>query len=575
MRLAWMQFNALVGDIDGNAQRIRQGLEHAQQKNVDILICPELALIGYPPEDLLLRSSVKPRVHSALSILIEQQKKSDANTVLVIGAPGSIEHQTTNGAVVIFPNGETRWYAKQFLPNYSVFDEQRYFVTGQSSLTITAALHEFGILICEDLWHPQPARRAVAEGAECIICLNASPYHMNKHARRLTTAHARAEENKIPIVYVNLIGGQDELVFDGQSFVMNAKGQVAFQEQLCTERWTILEWQRANDEWNVIESVDLEPIIPNEKNTSNFFPRLNAKPVNTSPELIKINNVKKDSPHIWLEVLKLGLRDYLQKNDFPGIILGLSGGIDSALTLAIAVEALGKKAVHAVMMPSQFTSEHSIKLAAQQAEWLDVKYHTIPIDALVKSFEHELTLKYSDPFKSITSENIQARCRGVLLMALSNQNGFIVLNTSNKSETAVGYSTLYGDMIGGFNLLKDLTKTQVYQLARWMNQQNRVIPEEVITRAPSAELRANQTDQDTLPSYDVLDQLLTLYVEQDKSAQELIDQGFAEKLVYSVIQRVDQNEYKRRQAPPGVRMTEKAFGRDRRYPMSNGWKPGI
>ncbi|WP_404295813.1 NAD+ synthase [Halomonas sp.] len=539
LTLVMAQLDPLVGDIPGNTDRAIEAVREARiEHGADIVVLPELFLTGYPPEDLLLRPSMETRLRTARTRMAEKVVR---DVLVIVGYPGRREGQTWNLAGALY-NGE--WlgeYAKQALPNYQVFDEQRYFAAGNEPLVLDHKGLKLGLLICEDLWDEAPARQAKAAGAQLLVSLNASPFHQDKPAERLRLLEARAAEVALPIVYVNMIGGQDELVFDGGSACVGAGGELLVQAP---------HWQ-----------VGLMPVqLIKEKG------RWVPCPGETEPEVEPEENL--------YCALVTGLRDYVNKSGFKGVVLGLSGGIDSALSLAIAVDALGPQRVHAVMMPYHYTADISREDAAQQAEMLDVAYEVMPIEPMVEAFMATLAKTFEGTERDTTEENLQSRCRGVLLMAISNKKGLMVLTTGNKSEMAVGYATLYGDMVGGYNAIKDVYKSWVYRLARWRNTQSPAIPERVIERPPSAELAPDQQDSDTLPDYDVLDAILVCYIEGDMSAETIIEAGFDRDDVYKVVRLVDRCEYKRRQAPVGVRVTARGFGRDRRYPIVNGWQPG-
>jgi NAD+ synthase (glutamine-hydrolysing) len=527
MKIALAQINCIVGDIKGNAAKILDYATQAKAAGASIIITPELALCGYPPEDLLFRDDFNHACEQALVRLAEQV----SGITLLIGHPHLKNGKLYNAASVIEGGKISATYHKQCLPNYGVFDEERYFEAGNTPFVFEHAGTKFGVLICADGWEAAPALKTKQAGAEFLLSLNASPYHMDKLETRIDVIAERAKETGLPIIYCNLVGGQDELVFDGASFVLDKNGKVT--QQLPS----------------FVESLSYVEIT------------------NNAP-------VKADiSPKLILEAavynaLKLGLADYVNKNGFPSIVLGLSGGIDSALTLAIAVDALGASRVKVVLMSSEFTASISVDDAIEMANLVGVKYSQIPIKDLFELFRETLAPEFGDlPFNT-AEENLQARIRGMLLMALSNKFGSIVLTTGNKSEMAVGYSTLYGDMAGGFSLLKDVPKTLVYKLAEYRNALSHVIPTRIITRAPSAELRANQTDQDSLPPYEILDAIMQAYVEEDMSRDKIIKLGFSEKDVSRVTNLIDHNEYKRRQAPVGVRITQRGFGKDRRYPIT-------
>jgi NAD+ synthase (glutamine-hydrolysing) len=535
LRIAFAQHNFLVGDIVKNTAKVRHLAQQAQAQDCDVLVFPELCLTGYPPEDLLLRASLALRIERALQSLADIR-----DIVLVLGYPKRINGQLFNMAGA-WLNGECLVeYAKQKLPNYQVFDERRYFEHGNYAATFNYKGHRIGLNICEDIWHPEPVAQAKALGANVLICLNASPFHLNKQQQRLALVQQRAQENNLAIAYVNLVGGQDELVFDGGSIAVNSDGEVAFEAALFEEQLAILDFD----------------------NQQQF------KAQKRVPELSEEAAV--------YQALVLGVRDYVSKSGFKGVVLGLSGGIDSALVLAIAVDALGASNVNAVMMPYHYTSQMSLEDAAEEAKILGVNYSIIEIASAVESFSQLLAPAFAGLSKDKTEENLQARSRGVLLMALSNKNGWLVLTTGNKSEMAVGYATLYGDMAGGFDVLKDVPKTLVFRLAEYRNHLagQAIIPQRVIDRPPSAELAPDQKDEDSLPSYAILDAILALYIEHDQSAEAIIAQGFERDVVYKVLRMVDFNEYKRRQAAIGPRITQRGFGRDRRYPLVNGWHLG-
>ncbi|PAU74329.1 NAD+ synthase [Halomonas salipaludis] len=539
LTLVMAQLDPLVGDIPGNTERAIESVREARiEHGADIVVLPELFLTGYPPEDLLLRPSMETRLREARARMAEKMSRE---VLVIVGYPGMREGQRYNLAGLLYQGEWVAEYAKQALPNYQVFDEQRYFAPGSEPLVYEHKGAKLGILICEDMWQEAPARLAKQAGAEILVTLNASPYHQDKPAERLALFAERAAEVGLPLVYVNQIGGQDELVFDGGSACVDAQGKLQVQAP---------HWQ-----------VGLMPVqLVKEK--AGWVPRGGE----TEPEV--------EAEESLYCALVTGVRDYVNKSGFKGVVLGLSGGIDSALSLAIAVDALGPERVHAVMMPYHYTAEISQQDAAEQARLLGVNYEVMPIAPMVEAFSETLAESFAGTQRDTTEENLQSRVRGVLLMAISNKKGLMVLTTGNKSEMAVGYATLYGDMVGGYNALKDVYKTWVYRLARWRNIQEPAIPERVITRPPSAELAPDQQDSDSLPDYDTLDAILARYIEGDMSAEAIIEAGFAREDVYRVVQLVDRCEYKRRQAPVGVRVTPRGFGRDRRYPIVNGWQPG-
>jgi NAD+ synthase (glutamine-hydrolysing) len=528
MKIAIAQLNAMVGDMHGNAEKIIQYAQQAHQHGAQLLVTPELALCGYPPEDLLYRDDFMAANERALQHICENVP---SELSLLIGHPHKSKGQLFNAASLIQGGEVHATYHKQVLPNYSVFDEERYFEPGHSPYVFDLHGLKVGVLICADGWEKAPAMLAKQAGAELLISLNASPYHMEKLNTRYEILAQRVNETGLALIYTNMVGGQDELVFDGASFVLNQQGQVTQQLPAFVEQ---------------LSYVELD----------------HHQPISTSiPPVLSLEATV-------YHALKLGLADYVNKNGFPSVVLGLSGGIDSALTLAIAVDALGPERVKVVLMSSEFTSNISVDDAIDMANRVNVHYSMIPIKTLFDTFRTALAPEFGDRPFDTTEENLQARIRGMLLMALSNKFGSIVLTTGNKSEMAVGYSTLYGDMAGGFSLLKDVPKTLVYKLAAYRNTVSEIIPERIMTRAPSAELRPNQTDQDSLPSYEVLDAIMQAYVEDDMSRQAIMQQGYHPKDVMRVTQLIDRNEYKRRQAPVGVRITQKGFGKDRRYPIT-------
>lgn len=540
------QLNFSVGDIASNTSLIIEKSKEAIENHAaDVIAFPELALTGYPPEDLLFRPSLSIRIEKAL----QRIRDENLNAYLVIGYPERVGEKLFNALAIIKDGRQIANYHKQHLPNYQVFDEQRYFESGSDACVVEIAGHRVAFSICEDMWEQEPVIQARSAGAQLMININASPYHMNKLSERQALLRERSVQGGFPIIYVNTVGGQDELVFDGGSMAVTAAGECHCLGPSYREA--------------------LVPVI------------VRAGSATDSPCEIPLQEL---APPLSLEAqvyqgLVLGVRDYVIKNRFKGVVLGLSGGIDSALTLAIAVDALGSDRVQAVMMPFAYTSELSLSVAAEQAMRQGVDYQQISIEGIYAAFMLALEDQFAGCEEDVSEQNLQARCRGVLLMAISNKKGSLVLTTGNKSEIAVGYSTLYGDMAGGFDVLKDVSKTMVYDLARYRNSEfsdppEAVIPQMVIDRLPSAELAPDQVDQDSLPPYDVLDRILELYVENDQSATSIIEQGFDEQEVRRVLRLVDLNEYKRRQSPIGVRLTKRGFGRDRRYPITNAWPIG-
>ncbi|WP_421910257.1 NAD+ synthase [Marinobacter sp.] len=537
LRVVMAQLDFLVGDIPGNTQKVIEATRRAEQEyQADLVVFPELCLTGYPPEDLLLRPSMDVRVADALETLSGEH----LGPAIIVGAPIREGALLYNAAVAIEQGTITGRYFKRFPPNYQVFDEKRYFANGVDTLVMDIKGVPVGITICEDIWSEGPVEDAATAGARLVVNLNASPYDIDKQVRRKALVERKAFENRVSIVYVNLVGGQDELVFDGGSVVYDHSGVLAAEAPQFSEGLYPVDF---------ICEHHCQPI---------------SQPACAEPSLEE--NVYK--------ALVLGVRDYVNKNGFKSVVLGLSGGIDSAVTLAVAVDALGADRVRAVMMPFRYTSGMSIEDAEAEAVALGVQYDVFSIEPMYDAFMETLAAPFEGTQPDTTEENLQARLRGVLLMSLSNKFGSLVLTTGNKSEMAVGYSTLYGDMAGGFDVLKDVPKTLVFRLAWYRNSVSQVIPERVITRPPSAELAPDQKDEDSLPGYDILDQILNLYVERDLSADAIVAQGFDRADVDRVVRLVDVNEYKRRQAPIGVRITERGFGKDRRYPITNGWKSG-
>ena len=538
------QLNLLVGDIDGNAERIITSAKQAfDNQSAHLIVFPELTLTGYPPEDLLIRPSLQARIERALEKILE----ADLPGYIVVGFPEQVNRSLYNTLALIKGRERLATYHKQCLPNYQVFDERRYFKPGNDGCVFQIHGTRVAFTICEDMWELAPIVQAREAGAQLLININASPFHINKLEERQQLLQQRATEGNFPVIYVNLVGGQDELVFDGGSMAVNADGTCQFLAPSYIE--------------------------------GNYFLKVNVG-ANGSCQIPEQNIASNHSLEEQVyDALVLGVRDYVNKNNFPGVVLGLSGGIDSSLTLAIAVDALGKERVQAVMMPFEYTSQLSINAAAQQAALLGVNYKVIAIHEIYSAFMDALAMEFAGSEIDVSEQNIQARARGVVLMAISNKKGSLVLTTGNKSEIAVGYTTLYGDMAGGFNPLKDVSKTLVYKLSSYRNtgygpEPDEVIPTQVIERAPSAELAPGQIDQDNLPPYDILDQILELYVENDCSADAIVAEGFDEVIVRKIVRMVDLNEYKRRQSPIGVRLTKRGFGRDRRYPITNSWPMG-
>ena len=536
VKVALAQINLTVGDIAGNTEKIiTYSVQARDDLDADLVIFPELSICGYPPEDLLFQASLRCLVESALVKISE----SISGIAVLIGFPEYSQGKIYNACEVIRDGKMLAHYRKQSLPNYSVFDEERYFTRGNDTSIFTLNGIRIGLNICEDVWNVGPMDSAHSAGAECIIAINGSPFEKGSQATRETQVKKRIMDVQLPVIYVNMVGGQDELVFDGGSFAMSADGEMAFRAPAFEEGLHAVDLQAS------ASGVVLQAGI--------------------SADLL-------DADASAYKALVAGTRDYITKHDFPGIILGLSGGIDSALVATIAYDAIGPDRVRAVMMPFRYTSNMSQEDAALQAATLGIRYDVISIEPMYEATIAQLDLVLGEREPNVTEENIQARCRGLLLMAISNKTGRMLLTTGNKSEMAVGYATLYGDMAGGFAPIKDCTKTLVYRLARYRNSLGAAIPERVIAREPSAELRPDQKDSDSLPDYDVLDSILEAFIEEDLSAAEITERGFERDTVVRILEMVQRNEYKRRQAPPGVRISGRAFGRDWRYPITSGYK---
>ena len=534
MKLAIAQLNCVLGDLEGNCEKILHAAVEARRQGATLLLTPELSLCGYPPEDLLLRDGFYDACDAALAGLAARL----TDISVIVGHPLRRGEARYNAASLIGGGRIHATYCKQALPNYAVFDEARYFSAGTEPVVFEMDGIRFGIAICEDVWRQQAAAAARDAGAEVLLVLNASPYSMHKHAARFEALRERIAEAGLAVVYANMVGGQDELVFDGASFAMDRAGALTAQCAAFDEALALVEFD-----------ADRAPTGA-----------LTALP---------------EAEESIYRALCLGLQDYIGKNRFPGVLLGLSGGIDSALTLAIAVDALGADRVRAVMMPSPYTAQISLDDAREMADILGVQYEEFAIEPVLQGYLATLRPTFGDRPVDTTEENLQARIRGNILMALSNKFGSLVLTTGNKSEVGVGYSTLYGDMAGGFSVLKDVEKMLVYRLSNYRNAQGRVIPERIITRAPSAELRPDQTDQDSLPPYDVLDAIAKRYVESNQSIRQIVEAGYADADVRRVIRLIQGAEYKRRQAAIGVRITERAFGRDWRYPVTVSYQEGF
>ena len=537
-KIALAQFSPHIGNLEANAQKMLEQANEAKKQNADLIIFPELSSIGYPAEDLLLRPSLTKRTQQVF-----EQLKTVKDIVMVFGFVNQTEDGQRYNAAAVMKDGQVLGvYNKQNLPNYSVFDEKRYFTEGHQHLVFEYLGHKFGVLICEDVWSLSTVQQLAQLNVETALVLNASPYEVGKPQHRVETMSALAKQMNLNLVYANQVGGQDDLIFDGTSFVIAKNGSIVLQAESFKESLYFAEYEA---EQQAFKANALPPAL------------------DTMAEIY--------------QSLVMATRDYVQRSGFPGVILGLSGGIDSALTLAIAADAIGSDKVQAVMMPYTYTAQISVEDAAEQAKSMGVTFGIAEINPIVNSFMQTLYPFFGNSPADATEENLQARARGTLLMGLSNKFGNLVLSTGNKSELAVGYCTLYGDMVGGFAVLKDVYKTIVFELAKYRNSisDKPVIPERVITRPPSAELRPDQKDQDSLPPYDVLDAILYAYIEEDMSQDDIIAKGFDAEVVAKVIRLVDFNEYKRRQGAIGPRISSRAFSRERRYPIMNGWKAGV
>ena len=543
LAIALAQADPLVGDVEGNIRKVADWRGEALALGADLVIFPEMVVAGYPPEDLVLKPSFLNAIERAVERLAQQT--ADGGPAVLLGAPWRADGKLYNASLLLDGGRVAATRFKHDLPNYGVFDEVRVFASGQYPGPMNFRDVRFGVMICEDMWKRDVSECLQESGSEILVVLNASPFEMDKTDERIAIAVERVTETGLPLIYVNQIGGQDELVFDGASFVLGADRTLRAQLPGFVERLSLTRWRRADEGWTCEEGEHMAP------------------------------------PHgaeAVYQALARGLRDYVNKNYFPGVLIGLSGGIDSALTAAIAVDALGPGRVHCVMMPSPYTAPESLEDAVGVAKLLGVTLESISIMPAMAAFDSMLKDSFASHPADTTEENIQARARGITLMALSNKLGYMVLSTGNKSEMSVGYATLYGDMCGGFSVLKDVYKTAVYKLARWRNvhrfpgtlgPEGRVIPEHILTRPPSAELKPHQTDQDTLPPYEVLDDILACLIEGDLGIDDIVARGHKRGVVQAVWHMVDTAEYKRRQAPPGVKITERSFGRDRRLPIAN------
>jgi NAD+ synthase len=545
LSIACAQVNPTVGDVAGNAATVRRFRDSAAAHKADIVVFPELVLVGYPPEDLVLRPALVRAAATALEALAQE---SAANLpALVVTLPWA-ENGCVHNAAAFVSNGRYELRFKHELPNYGVFDEKRVFTPGPLPQPVAFRGVSIGLPICEDIWGPSTVAHLAGAGAQLLLVPNGSPFEVEKFHRRLDLARQRVAESSVPLAYVNQVGGQDELVFDGGSFVMHRDGTLAHLLPFWQEALTITSWRQSGESWHCD----------------------GAARWCEEPRLASIYNA-----------MVTGLRDYVSKNGFRGVVLGLSGGIDSALTAAVAVDALGPDRVRGVRLPSRFTTQTSMDDAADSAAMLGMKLDTLPIETPVLTFEATLAPVFAGRDRDVTEENLQARARGVVLMALSNKFGELLVTTGNKSEMSVGYTTLYGDMCGGYSVLKDVYKTDVYALSLWRNDnvpdgghgpRGHVIPASSLTKAPTAELRANQTDQDSLPPYEELDGILHGLVEEEHSVDDIVARGFSREVVTRVQRLLYSAEYKRRQAPPGVKITRRSFGRDRRYPITNAFR---
>lgn len=549
LSIALAQLNPIVGDLPGNARRILAARAEAAARGADLVVCPELSVSGYPPEDLVLKPFFLDKAAAAVAELADVT--ADGGPALLVGAPWRQDGAVYNAALLLDGGKVAAVRLKHDLPNYGVFDEKRVFVPGPLPGPVNFRGVRLGVMICEDMWTADVAETLAESGAEILVSPNGSPFETGKLDRRLNLATQRVVETGLPLIYVNQVGGQDELVFDGASFALGADRALAAQAPAFAESLLVTRWSRGSEGWTCAEGAHYPP---------------------------------PDELGAIYQALMLGLRDYVNKNRFPGVILGLSGGIDSALSAAVAVDALGADRVHGVMMPSPYTSRDSLEDAAESAELLGCRIDTIPIIPAMEAFSSMLAPAFAGRDPDITEENLQSRARGVVLMALSNKFGAMVLSTGNKSEVSVGYATLYGDMCGGYSVLKDVYKTTVYALSRWRNAHlpddargpaGRIVPERVLTKAPTAELKPDQTDQDSLPAYDELDDILRCLVEEEMGVPDIVARGHAPATVDKVWRLLHVAEYKRRQACPGVKITSRLFGRDRRYPITNGFTHAI
>ena len=549
LSIALAQINPTVGDISSNIEHIRTARMDAARMGADLVVCGELTVSGYPPEDLVLKHAFQAVVKAQVEVLALET--ADGGPALLIGAPWRLESGLHNAALLLDDGKIAAIRLKHELPNYGVFDEKRVFDAGPLPGPISFRGVRLGVLVCEDMWFGDVAECLQESGAEMLVVLNGSPFETDKLDERLSYAVARVTETNLPLIYVNLVGGQDELVFDGASFVLGADRSLRMRTPSWQSQVTLTQWNRSDTGWECAEgeTAPTEPVL-----------------------------------HGTYQAMVLGLRDYIQKNRFKGVVLGMSGGVDSAISAAVAVDAIGPDRVHCIMMPSPYTSQDSLDDAAECSDLLGVQLDEVNIKPAMDAFDQMLAPLFEGLVQDVTEENIQSRARGNLLMAVSNKLGHMVLTTGNKSEMSVGYATLYGDMCGGYSVLKDVYKLDVFKLCHWRNEnapvgirgpEGRVIPERIITKPPSAELKPDQTDQDSLPSYEILDAILQSLIEDELSVDEIAARGFELDTVRRVWRMLDLAEYKRRQAPPGVKLTRRAFGRDRRYPITNGFRGHI
>ena len=545
--IALAQINPTVGDVDGNIQRIRDAHTEAANSGAHILVTGELSVSGYPPEDLVLKPAFQDRIEAQVTALAAET--DGGSPALLVGAPWRENGSLFNAALLLADGAIATIRTKHHLPTYGVFDEDRVFDAGPAPGPVPFRGARLGVMVCEDMWEPDVAECLQESGADLLLVINGSPFETDKTDQRMNLAVARVKETGLPLAYVNLVGGQDELVFDGCSFVLGSDCSLKVQAAAFETSVTLTEWAPGSESW----SCAAQP----------------APPEAADMDL-----------RLVYSAIVLGLRDYVGKNGFPGVILGLSGGIDSALSATVAVDALGPEKVHCVMMPSPYTSDESLEDATQCAGLLGLKYDTIGIEASMQAFDCMLEDVFEGAHADTTEENIQARARGMIVMAISNKFGYMPLTTGNKSEMSVGYATLYGDMCGGYSVLKDIYKTTVFALSDWRNRnrpdgalgpEGKVIPERIITKKPSAELKPDQFDEDSLPPYDKLDEILKSLIEGEHAIEDIVARGHDLETVRRVWKMLDQAEYKRRQAPPGVKITSRAFGRDRRYPITNGF----